>query len=291
MLKQELSVLGNVQNVISVQQNLVDAHTITSDEKELFITSLNLFSNKNKSHIMYPYVKKHIDNNFIKFDIVRMSKYALPITFNYTTKKVLINITSVGKRSIANIEPRDLFTLTVYGHSFANLILNSIPSFLSEYCIDYMSSLFLKVFAKKFGLTGSYFELIPELRYILSVYMLVSFFDILQKTAYVDAVKTSRFNLKKSDLKLDSYDFTKLSDFIKCLNKSGTLPGMNAYYFISTMSNNFSTINLPMFEDFSRFGSILLSSTVNQNSIATPRLRFINEDLYDRIIKGLLRLL
>jgi hypothetical protein len=291
MLKKELTVLGNSENIISVAQNLVDSHSIEQEDVKFFISTLRLFLEKNKTHIMYPFVKKHLDNQFAKFDIVKISKYALPVTFNQLTKKVIINISALGKRSVASIDVRDLFTLIVYGHSFANLILNSVPEFLSANISDYMSSLFLKVFAKKFGLTGSYFELIPAMRYIISLYILVSFFNLSSDKASVNAIKTSRFNPRKSEIKFLDYDFTKISDLIKCLDKSGTLPGLNAYYFINTMGNNFGTVNLPMFEDFCRFGSILLSSTVNQNNIITSRLRFINEDLYERIIKGLIRLL
>jgi len=288
MLKEKLALLGNAENLISVPQNLIETHLVDSDDLLAFKNSVILFSRKAKNHFLFPYVEKHIKSDFVRFDIARIPKYPLPATFNNYTKKVVINISPLGKRRVTSIEPRDMYTLLVYGHCFANLVLSPPIHSIDEEIADFISAIFLKIFAKKFGLSGAFFNLIPSLRYIISVYVYVSFFNIEQQQAYKKAIKTSKIDTSQINFELDSYDFSKIGDLIKCLDRSGTLPGLNAYTFVGTMGHNFDIMNIVLFEDYARFGSCILSSTINENSVVTPRIRFINEELYDRISKGLL---
>lgn len=290
MIKEKLILLGNKANIVNIPQSTIDSYKVEDEEKEIFLHSVKLFSSKAKSHITYPFVMANIKNEMKFFDIVRIKEHPLPSMFNKSTKRVLLNLTPFGRKKIQNMNVRDLYTLTVYSHFVA--YYSSVVKFplrYSEIVSEYMSSMFLKTFAKKYGLVGSYVDLIPELRYLVSVYIQTSFFGIAQKIAYKNAVKTSRFNPKDIEINLDDYDFLNAKSFIKSLSDSGVLPGMNTYLFISIMMASVGSVSIPMFEDLMRFCSTMVASTVSGNTIFTPRLQGYSPDLYNSIVSAVIK--
>lgn len=289
MIKKKITLLGNTDNLFSFSDNVIDNYLIDEDARNSFQTYVDNFSHRSKSHVTYKYIKKHIDNKFEKFDVVRMTKYPLPVTFNTTTRRAVINISALGKRSVNSIEPRDLYALVCYAHTFANLVMSDINKSLDGLVSDFMSAIFLKTFAKRFGLVGSYEALVPSMRFLVTTYVLVSFFDYSPSAAYKKAVALSKFKIDTIKIDLNSYDFSKITNLIGALDKSGTMPGLNLYMFISTMMNRYGNYNLVLFEDLSRFYSLLFTSTINSNTIITPQLIYINEKLSDKILKGIYR--
>jgi len=291
MIKQKLTLLADATNIFNFSQNLMDSYSISEEDKEMVSSVVKIFSKKVKEHYTLAKIQHHISNNLSRFDIVSISKYSLPFTFNAPTKKAVVNIAALGKRSVSSIDPRDLYTLIVSAHVFANSILKRLPPSLHADISEFMSAIFLKIFAKKFGLIGSFYHLIPELRYLVSVFVFTSFFDYDQKESYKTAVRYAKYSKSSLKIDLDDYDFRNIYDLIKALNDNGTLPGLTSYMFVSIMISNFGEYNLSMFEDLARFNSAIVASSINGNTITTPRLQLFNPDLYNKITIGLSRII
>jgi len=287
MTKKNLELLGNVPNMFSFSESTMDTYRVDDEDKEFFTSTVTMFSKKAKSHMSYSVVQRYINSGFSNVDIVRMSKYPLPTVYNDGTKSVVLNISALGKRSVSSIEPRDLYALLVNGHVHSKLVLSKMPTTNMINIAEFMSAIFLKTFSRKYGLSGSFFELIPELRFLVSIYTMISFFGLSTRDAYKKAVLTSKYNIDKTKINLSEYDFTSIKELVRALNESGTLPGLNTYTFISTMIRSFEVTNLPLFEDLSRFCASIYTSTINGNTITTPRMQSYNQEVYKRLVMSI----
>lgn len=284
MLTSNISLLGNIPNVVSMSQASVDAKKISEEDAQQFIDSVKLFLMRAKSHIGYKYVDYHVQTKFKYIDLVKISNYQLLSVYNTNTRKCLINISATFKTKTANIDPRDCYAMTLYGHICS--CLTAKPNFTNEYepFCEYMCSLFLKIFAKKFGITGVYAELMPQFRFIVYMYILVKFFGVNGDKALHIASANCKFDVKKLNIpRLKDYDIYNIKDMIRLLSDSGTCPGLNVYKFVETMIRNFDTMGLAMFEDLMRFSSAIFTSTINSNSFFGEKLLFYNSNNYTKI--------
>lgn len=288
MIKSNLQLLDNKPNIFDFPQGTIDAYLIDEMDKKLFKSSLQLFfdSRMSETSIGYKYIKFHLENNFKYLDIVKFAKYPLPAVLNIGTHRIVVNISGLGKRNISNIEPRDLCSLILYSHICGSLSTgDKIPQSSANIFCEYFSAIFLKVFSRKFGITGSYLDLIPYLRFLTSLYILVSFFGFDLKDAIVKARSISKFDVKKIEVNLQDYDLTSINDFVKLLADAQITPGLNIYKFTDTFIKQFGIINLPIFEDLMRCCSSLFASIVPQNNYFSPGFQIIHPKLFGKIIE------
>lgn len=288
MVKDTLSLLSDKPNIFDFPDSTINQFILPEEEKETFLASVKLLVPKVKTHYTFDFAKPHIENGMKNITLVAMNDYPLPAVFNKATKKILINVKSLGKRTVSNIEVRDLYTLIVYGHivSYFSTIAR-IPSSESENYANYMSSILLKIFGKKYGLIGSYQKLIPELRFLINSYVLISFFGFEKEQAFQRAAGLAKFNRKTLQIDLETYDFTQTKSFISSLSDSGTMMGMNTYMFINTMLRYFGLASVPMFEDIMRFCATMVCSSISGNTIFKPSLQYMHRELYARILEGI----
>ena len=284
MIKETLSLLNDKPNIFDFPQSTIDPFRIEEEDREIFISTAKIFLSKSKSHYTSKYVKFHVENNLKFFDIIRLPKYPLPAVYNKTTKRCIINLSAIGKKSVSNINMRDIYTLIVYSHICSTLSSGiTISEENADPFCEYMIQMFLKSFAKTYGLTGSYVDMIPQVRLLVALYVYVSFFGIKQNAALQRASYLSKTDSKKIKLDFSKYDFMKINDLLMSLSDSQVMPGLGTYRFLDRMIKTISTINLPFFEDIMRFSSIMVSSSINGNSYFPPHLQMINQKLYLKV--------
>ena len=268
MITKKLSLLRDIPNIVNMSQADVDLYKIDDDSIRQFIDSVDLFSNRAKSHNSYQYVKFHVDNNFKYLDIVKIPKYPLLAVYNTNTKKCLINISASLKTNVNNIDSRDLYTMVFYAHCCSCLSIHDInPGFYEFYC-NFICLMFLKLFAKKYGITGSYVDLIPQFKYVVSTYILMRFFGLKFPEANKKAKAYSKFDssLLFKRVNISDYNLFDIKDMLRLLDKSGICPGLGPYRFLETVIRYYGPMNLCMFEDIMRFSCALLCSSINSNS-------------------------
>jgi hypothetical protein len=249
------------------------------------VSAVSLFLQKSKSHFSSKHVSFHVDNKFEYIDVVKMNDYPLISAFNKKTKRIIVNLSALEKRSISNIEHRDLYAIILYAHicGFLSSKDRIKDSHYQLFC-DYMSSIFLKSFAKKFGITGSYASLIPKLRFLVSYYTQLSFFNIDKKKASIQASHLSKINARNLDLDLEKYDLSSIDGLVQSLSDAQVLPGMNMYKFIDFMIRSFGIINICIYEDLMRFCATIVASTVNGNSYFSPAYQIFQQKVYLDIV-------
>lgn len=289
MLTEKLQLMKNCVNVVSLSQADVDDFKLDEESIQQFKNSVDLVSKRAKNHLSYQYVKFHLDNDFKYLDIVKIPKYPMLAVYNKNTKHCLINISASLKSNVMNIDPRDLYTMTCYAHCCSCLTINQISSHYYEPFCSYMCLMLLKMFAKKYGITGSYVDLIPQFKYIVCVYILIKFFGMNFGEADKKAKAFSKFdssNLFKR-VKVDNYDLGKIDNMLNLMSDSNVCPGINLYKFLEIVIRQFgSVMNLAIFEDLMRFCCTLFCCTINGNSYFMPnfQLAYSQKD-YDKIIQ------
>lgn len=284
MLTRNLTLLQNVPNVVTMSQYDVDKYKISEEDSLHFFDSVKLFSARAKSHIGYKYVQYHIDNNFRFIELVKIPKYPLLAVYNTNTKKCLINISATLKSKTNNIDSRDCYSMINYGHVCSFFTVNS--NFTQEYepFCNYMTLLFLKVFAKKYGITGSFAHLIPQFKFIIYTYILIKFFNFNGDKAIKLAASNCKFDPSTLSVpRLKDYDLFNIKDVIRLLSDSGTCPGLGVYKFVETMIRLFNVMGLSMFEDLMRFSSAIFTSTINSNSFFPNYLQFYSSTDYNKM--------
>jgi hypothetical protein len=286
MIKEALTLLNNKPNIFDFPQATIDSFKIDADDHDVFVSSVKLFYSKAKSSKQFTtkYVEFHLDNNFKYIDIIRYAQYPLPAVFNKQTKRCILNLSALGKRSISNVGIRDIYTMVVYGHICSYLSAGvKLPEDGADPFAEYVIQMLLKIFSKKYGLTGSYVDLIPQLRFFTSCYVYVSFFGIEKDAAIQKASYFSKVDPKQLKVDLSKYDFTKINDFLQAMSDNEVTPGLNTYRFLETMIRNFGTMNLPIFEDVMRFSSVMVASTINGNTYFPPVLQMYNPKVYFKV--------
>jgi len=281
MIKEKLSLLNDRPNFFDVPQATIDPFRIEDEDEEVFKTTVKIFLSKSKNHFTSKYVQFHVNNNFKYIDIIRYPKYPLPAVYNKSTKRGIINIAAIGRKSVSNIAMRDMYSMVVYSHVCSVLSSGtSISPSNSDPIIEYMIQLLLKIFAKKYGLTGSYIDYIPQFRFLVSLYLYSSFFEINYNESIKLASHFAKIDPKRLKLDFSKYDFTKIDNLFIALSDSQIMPGMNNYIFLETMIKHFGTMNLAIFEDLMRFSSTMVASSINGNNYFPPILQMYNQKLY-----------
>lgn len=272
MLSKTISLLKDIPNVVSISQADVDDYKLDNEQIEQFYDGVKLFSSKAKSHMTYKYVEFHLKNNFKYLDFVNIPKYPLIAVYNKNTKRCLINISATLKSKVNNIDGRDLYTMVAYGHCCSVFSSQDISDSYYEPFCSYISFMLLKMFSKKYGITGSYSDLIPQFKYIVTLYVLCKFFGLTTKEANKKAENLAQFDPQKlwRDLDPKNYDFKSIKDSITLLSDSGTCPGLGIYKFTESVVRLFGVMNLAIFDDLMRFCSAMFCSTINSNSFFPP---------------------
>jgi len=283
MPKKNLSLLAGVDNYISVPQSSIDPRRLSDDDVKKLVDSVKLYLPKVEGHFAYSIVKKHVDRNLQSFDIVRL-KYPLPSIFNLSTKKVILNLNIWSRKDILNIAPQDFYTVLTYSLVNALYTVKPLNPELRDPVMDYVTNVYIKFFAKRYGLIGSYIDELPKFRFLINLHTLVSFFGIPQNRAYIQASNFAKATKESFDIDLDHYDFTNTRQFISSLSDSGVLHGVSIHEFAATIIRYLGVMCLPMFEDGMRFMATVAGSSVPSTTLFPPTLMKYNPLLFSRII-------
>lgn len=289
MIKQKFDLLKGVDNVIKVSGSTVSKALVANGPRKIFVNlelerqRINHFT-KTKVFNLISGIKARKQINVVKFD-----KYALPITYNVTTKSMILNISHFGVDDILSSKPGpvNLYALMVYGITFSSLVSGKgrVSDRYAPVMADYLTSLMIRFFGKQYGLLGSFSSEIVKLKFLINCYVLGSFFGITGLKAWRRASASSAYSYKDLGDKLKRYDFTTINDFITSLSETGVMPNINRHLFAGKILQMLGLNFMPAMEDLSRFISILTTSDVRGSSIVPTWISKYNERAYQSILE------
>jgi hypothetical protein len=251
---------SGVYNILPFNEKTLKSFSLSKEEK-MYVNNLVKMYIRSRPNTVG---STHVLNNLDSCTAVKLEDYPLPV---FIDKKgnPYINTNILSQDSVSDYTPSDIYVLYLNALMLSNFLVNKrIPDGMYQDVSNYLYSVFMKMFGKKSGLLGSYKDLIPKLRFLVSLYTKCGLFgepdtdDTRKKIA--SALYTSF-----DDLKMD-YDFTSITGFINSLKENQIIP-LSTVKFSQQVVQIGGVQSLPMFEDISRMFSTLPCSLVSGNTL------------------------
>lgn len=289
IIKDKFALLKGVPNTLSLSKSAISKVSIKNGPRKVFVIL------EMTGHKIQHFTKKKSFNLISdikhrkKIHILNMPNYLLNISYNKPSDSIIINLGAFGIDDIYPNNPGvfNLYACIVYGIIFRDLINGKIKisQNYSSIISDYMMSVYMRLFAKTYGLLGSFTDQIIKLKFLINVYVLASFFGITGDVCFKKASRHSSYDYKEIKENLKKYDFSNIDDFIKALSELQIFPGINRYIFTSKVMRMFGVNFIPGLEDLSRFISILTTSTIKGSNIVPTFLSKYNENKFNNILE------
>jgi hypothetical protein len=288
VIKDKFELLRGTKNFLSESESTIKSYNVEENSPRALFAYLMLHNKKIK-HFTKDVIFKLISSISKREEIiiVTFDKYLLPVTYNTTTKNIIINLKPFNASDISFIEPRSLYSCIVYGYYFKQLLEGKVKinEMYAPIIISFLFSVFIRLFGKQYGLLGIYTQKNIKLKFLLSCYILSSFFGIKSSpNLLIKSSSISQYNYKSEEDKLLSYDFSSIIEFIRSLSELGIFPGIRQYGFSSQVMKRFKLDFLPALEDVSRFFSLILVSDIPGTSIVSTSLFRQNEGEFNKLL-------
>lgn len=290
-IKQKFELLKDVPNLLSLPSSSIKEVSIDNGPRKIFVV-LKLMENK----IDHFTKKKVFDTlsileNRKMYDVVNMTDYSLHVTYNKPTRQMLINLSPFNTDDIYpnNPDPKNIYAAMVYAICFYNLVTEKVNISDKYFAVisSFLTSIFVQVFGRDFGLLGAYSGEIPKLKFLIASYVLTSFYGIEQDKSYKRASVVAGLNLKsiQEELENGNYDLHNIFDFVKALSDLKVMAGINRYSFTKKIYSMIGPSFLPALEDFSRFISIITTSSISGSNLVNTMLYRYNKDDYKSLLE------
>jgi len=289
IIKKEFELIGGVSNLLRLSPTVIKSFSIPGDRINL-IRRIKLLEKRVNHFTSKKVFSLTADLKTIRGNIhvVNIDKYPLFISYNIPTKRIVLNLRPFEVEEISRVDERALYASLVYGIAFRDLITNKI-NVKDMYFVpitNWLTTLFVQIFGKDYGLLGSYQSEINKLKFLIACYILSTFFGITSTASYKKAAAIAQADYSNIKDKLDGYDFSSIHQFVKALSDLKVFPGFNIIIFTQKLHRFLHINTLPAFEDCSRFIATLLTSSITGSSIIPTFIgKKYNVDEFSKIIE------
>lgn len=288
IIKDKFRLVSDIPNVLSMSPAMIKNYSYEENSPRHIFAFLEL---KRKS-------VPHFTNNTIfrlianikereQIQVVDLEQYQLSCSYNKTTKGMIINLKPFGTKEISNLSPNNLYGALVYSYTFKQLATKKfkIKETYAKHVIDFLLSLFVQLFGRKYGLLATYSSGIAKLKFLIACYVYAAFFGYPNNmNLFKTAAKIAPFIYNHEINLLKRYDYRKIEDLISALSDLKVMPGINLIKFTSTIYNYMKVEMLAAIEDCSRFFCTILTSNVPGSSVVPSYISKYNERAYYSII-------
>lgn len=288
IIKDNFRLVSGIPNVLSLSPAMIKNYSYEENSPRHIFAFLEL---KRKS-------VPHFSNNTIfnlisdkrkrdKIQVVDLEQYPLHCSYNKPTKGMIVNLKPFGVKEISSLSPNDLYGSLVYSYSFNQLVTKKfkIRESYAKHVIDFLLSLFVQLFGRKYGLLATYSSGIAKLKFLIACYVYAAFFGYRNDiNLFKTAAKAAPFLYNNEIELLKKYDYSKIEDFIQVLSDSKVMPGLNLIRFTATIHSFMKVEMLAALEDCSRFFCAILTSNVPGARIVPSYISKYNERAYYSIV-------
>lgn len=287
IVKEKFILLRDTPNVINVSSGSIKKYSIPGDIQNV-VRSIKLvekqISHFTKKKVLY--VASNISVARKEIEVVNIPDYPIPVTYNKSTKKIVLNLNPLNVNEVSKLDTRTVYGMLAYGICLRALVQGKTKLKDSHFApmVGFLNTLFVRVYGKEFGLLGVYSVKLPKLKFLLSCYILGSFFGITGNTAYKKSSAMSGYNYKDEIDLLKRYDFTRIDSFIKSLSDLKVMPGLNKITFTKKILQYFGLNFIPAMEDVSRFLSSIVTSNISGSTIVPSFIYTYNNSEFDKLL-------
>lgn len=288
IIKENFELLNKIPNLMSIPDATLQSYESEENSPRHIFTFLTL-KQKNIKHFTKDKMMEFIGNTKDRaaLRVVSFEKYPLAVTFNKTTKNIVLNLKPFDVDDIASLNPNDLFALITYGYGFSKLITGNVKigDIYAKPIIDFLTSMFVRVFGKDYGLTEIYSTGIPKLKFLLSCYIFSSFFGYTGIKMINRASSTAPYDYKDEESLILKYDFTSIIEFLKALSDMRVMRGIKPYGFTTKIYRFFGIDMITAMEDLSRFISTITVASIGGSRVIPTFISKYNDRAFGQIIE------
>lgn len=288
VIKDKFNLINNVPNIINIRRNVMKAYEREENSPahvyaflKLKQRSINHFA-KDK---IFRFMADKRERNNLK--VVNFDKYPLSISYNKKTRNKIINLTPLDVEEIASLGANDLYAAVLYAYTFERLVTGKakVPELYAEPIVKYLTSVFVRVFGKDYGLTETYAGRIAKLKFLLACYVYSAFFGYrTDETLLRKASGVAPYNYQEQKGEILRYDYSDIRQFLKALSELKVMPGVKVYGFTTKLFRFFKIDMLAGLEDLSRFLNVILVSSITGSSLVPSFISKYNEREYKKLI-------
>jgi len=286
IVKDEFTILKGKPNILNLSSSVIEANKLKGGKVKVR-TVLKLMGRRIE-HFSKDKVYDMVKSD-TQFEIVKIQKYPLSVSYNKPTKQVIFNLSYFETTDITETKPnpRDIYASLAYGYCFSQLVKKKpISDRYSGVFASYLLSVFVRIFGKEYGLLGYYSTNIPKLKFVLTCYCLCSFFGYKNnEDLYRKASTGLAYNYMSDTMVLNGINFSDVEGLIDALSKLQIMPGINRYNFSSKLIRFLTIDFIPAIEDCSRFVSFIMTSGIPGVTFIPAFISRYNEQEYDKIIQ------
>lgn len=268
---------GNLSNIFESNYSSLKKYEINKLNLE-HIKNIARVYGSSRSH----FAKGIVDKNIPKCKVIEYDKYPLS---GFSTKGYVpvVNLVSFAGGSISDFTPANAYSLYLYSIAFSSFAKKKpFRSDIEEHVSSFIFTVFMRMFGKQAGLVGSYKHLIPQLRFIISLYVSIGMMGNNDTSSERKKIALRSQLIDIETMKMD-YDFSKIKEFLKCINENRIIP-ISENVFSSKIIRMGGIDILPIFEDISRFFAVFLASTVSGNTIFGGYLPKVRPELFQKLV-------
>jgi hypothetical protein len=288
IIKDNFRLVSNVPNVISMSPAIINNYSYEENSPRHIFAFLELkrksvphFSNNTIFNLIADKKKREY------IEVVDLEQYPLTCSYNKATKGMMINLKPFGAKEISSLSPNDLYGSLVYSYSFSELVTKKfkLRETYAKHVIDFLLSLFVQLFGRKYGLLATYSSGISKLKFLIACYVYAAFFGYPNSMdLFKTAARAAPF-LYNNEIELfKKYDYRKIEDFIQVLSDSKVMPGINLIRFTATIHSFMKVEMLAALEDCSRFFCAILTSNIPGCRVVPSYISKYNERAYYSIV-------
>lgn len=289
LIKDNFRLVSGIPNVLTLSPAMIQNYSYEENSPRHIFAFLELkrksvphFSNNSIFNLISDKKKReHIE-------VVDLEQYQLHCSYNKPTKGLIINLKPFGVKEISSLSPNDLYGSLVYSYAFAQLVTKKfkLKDSYGKHVIDFLLSLFVQLFGRKYGMLATYSSGIPKLKFLIACYVYASFFGHPNNMQlFKEAAKAAPFLYNNEVELFKKYDYSKIEDFIQVLSDSKVMPGLNLIRFTATIHSFMGVEMLAAMEDCSRFFCSLLTASVPGSRIVPSYISTkYNERAYYSIV-------
>lgn len=289
VIKDKFKLINNVQNVININKNTLNSYQIEENSPRHIFTFLSL-KQRSINHFAKNAIFKFISDKKEResLQVVNFDKYPLSVSYNTPTKGMIINLKPLDVEEAANLSPNNLYASVLYSYAFSRLVTGkvNIQEIYAQPIVNFLTSMFVRVFGKDYGLTETYASSIPKLKFLLACYIYSAFFDQeVNQELLRKAMSAAPYNYHGQESQILKYDYSDITQFLKALSELQVMPGIKVYSFTTKIFRFFKIDVIAGLEDLSRFICVILVSSVTGSSIVPSFISKYNEREYKNLIE------
>jgi hypothetical protein len=289
VIKDKFELLNQTPNLLNVPASSLKTYEAEENSPRHVFTFLTL-KQKHIKHFAKDKIFKFIGNieERDNIKVITFEKYPLSVTLNGPTKNILINLKPFDVEDVASLNPNDLYAAIAYGYGFSKLTNKQvkISDMYAKPIIDFITSVLVRAFGKEYGLTEIYSTGIPKLKFLLSCYIFSAFFGYTSNDKLLrKASSTAPYNYQAEKREILSYDYSKMTQFLKALSDLKVMPGIKPYGFTTKIYRWYGIDMLAGFEDCSRFLMAIVASSVGGSKMVPTFISKFNERAFNQIVE------